>query len=97
MKPQNEIIQDALDDMDWTGGRLAREAGVTRQYIYQVLKGERKATSSHTIHNIATLLNIDPDILYLSIDRTPPDVTERLRKDTGLLAAIRKEYNINPK
>ena len=94
MKPQNEIIQDALDNKGWTGGRLAREIGVTRQFIAQVLSGERKATSAHTIHNISVALGIDPDILYLAIERTPPDVIERFRKEPRLLSAIRKEHKI---
>lgn len=51
---------------DFTNARLARYAGCSRQFIWQLLRGEKKSMKPRTAENIAEALDVPLSVLFLA-------------------------------
>lgn len=58
------LLAGYMADRDMTGARLARNAGVTRQFVYQLLSAKRRSTSAERAASIEKALGLLPGTLF---------------------------------
>lgn len=58
-------LRELMERKDFTMARLARYAGVSRQFIHQVLKGQKKSMTPRVAENIAEALDVPLGVLFL--------------------------------
>lgn len=59
-------VRKRLIDLDWTMTKLAEELGVSVSYVFDILKGARKATE--TKRKMCELLGIEGDDSETAVD-----------------------------
>lgn len=89
MSTQHEIIQARLRERGRSAYWLAHATGRSRQHINRVVRGDAIITGADLINRVATALDLDPDILYTSAGRIPPDIVDAIVTNPQLIKAIR--------
>lgn len=59
-----EALAAMMEKKDFNGSRLARYAGCSRQFISQVLKGEKRSMTPKLAVNIAEALEVPVEFLF---------------------------------
>ena len=85
-----EMSQKALAD------KIRKEDGqaITPQYLNDIEHDRRSPASDHMVKQFASVLNLNPDVLYWLAGRVPGDVMKRnvpLEKVEKAFTAFRKE------
>ena len=88
--PQSQLIERRIQELGLTWSALAREVGIQHNYFQKVRAGRNGIKKPETITKISSVLDIDPDDLYLAGGYLPPDVVEIIVKYPQLIAAVRK-------
>lgn len=60
-----ENLLELMDRKDFNMARLARYAGCSRQFIWQVCKGHKKSMTPKIAENIAEALDVPLGVLFL--------------------------------
>lgn len=68
-----ETLQALMRQKDFTNARLARYAGCSRQFIWQLLRGEKKSMTPKVAENIAEALDVPLGVLFLPSVASTPD------------------------
>lgn len=61
-----ETLVALMRQKDFTGARLARYAGCSRQFIHQLVKGQKKSMTPRVAENIAEALDVPLGVLFLA-------------------------------
>jgi len=91
----SEKICQLRTEKNWSSGRLAKEAGVSRGYLWQIESGVRESPSLHILQQLASALGTnvsdlcDVDAPEISIDGLPPGL-EQFVKEKGADLGVRK-------
>lgn len=94
MKLSEKICQLRLEK-NWSSGRLAKEAGVSRGYLWQIESGVRESPSLHILQQLAGALGTnvsdlcDVDAPEPATDGLPPGL-EQFVKEKGAELGVRK-------
>lgn len=64
------LLAAYMEQREYTGARLGRKAGVTRQFIYQLLNGSRRKCSDERAKNIEMALGLIPGTLFRNDEAT---------------------------
>jgi transcriptional regulator with XRE-family HTH domain len=59
-----EALAAIMRQKDFNGSRLARYAGCSRQFISQVMKGEKRSMTPKLAVNIAEALDVPVEFLF---------------------------------
>lgn len=90
-----EKIQQLRMEKKWSSGRLARESGVSRGYLWQIESGVKESPSLHILQKLASVLGVnvsdlcDIDAPEISVDGLPPGL-ELFVKEKGADLSVRK-------
>jgi len=59
-------------------GKILKEDGqsITPQYLNDIEHDRRTPSSAHMVHQFATVLGVNPDVLYLLARRVPDDIAQ---------------------
>lgn len=60
-----QVLLAFMDQRDFNQARLARYAGCSRQFIWQLVKGEKKSMKPRTAMNIAEALDVPLEVLFV--------------------------------
>jgi transcriptional regulator with XRE-family HTH domain len=60
-----ENLRELMERKDFSGARLARYAGCSRQFIHQLLTGKKKSMTPRVAENIAEALDVPLGVLFL--------------------------------
>jgi transcriptional regulator with XRE-family HTH domain len=61
-----EALELFMRQKDFTGARLARYAGCSRQFIHQLRTGQKKSMTPKLAANIAEALDVPLEVLFVS-------------------------------
>jgi transcriptional regulator with XRE-family HTH domain len=60
-----DILRAFMKERDFNQARLARYAGCSRQFIWQLLQGEKKSMTPKIAMNIAEALGVPLQVLFV--------------------------------
>jgi len=60
-----QVLRAFMDQKDMNQARLARYAGCSRQFIWQILNEERKSMTPKIAVNIAEALDVPLEVLFV--------------------------------
>ncbi len=66
-----ETLRALMRQKDFTGARLARYAGCSRQFIHQLLSEQKKSMTPKVAENIAEALDVPLSVLFLPSVASP--------------------------
>ena len=90
-----EKIQQLRTEKNWSSGRLAKEAGVSRGYLWQIESGAKESPSLHILQKLASTLGVnvsdlcDIDAPLISLEGLPPGLDQFI-KEKGADLGVRK-------
>ncbi len=66
-----EKIQQLREDKQWSSGKLAKEAGISRAYLWQLESGSKRSPSLHILQRMASALGVDVSDLCDAAPKRP--------------------------
>jgi transcriptional regulator with XRE-family HTH domain len=74
-----ETLLALMRQKDFTGARLGRYAGCSRQFIHQLLKGEKRSMTPRVAENIAEALDVPLAVLFMPSTSSAANQTVKRR------------------
>ena len=80
-----KVINDAMQEKEIGIRHLSRLTGIDHSHLSRILKSERNPPPNDDIKKIASILDLDYDMLLIFADRIPPDLKKVLSKEKAPL------------
>jgi transcriptional regulator with XRE-family HTH domain len=71
-----DLLAAYMAKQNLTGAHLGRKAGITRQFVYQLLGGSRRKCSEERAANIEMALGLIPGTLFAPDEATITNLTQ---------------------
>lgn len=72
-----DLVRSVRRERGLTLRALGKLMGVSAAYISDIERGNRRPTSDAVLQLLAPALDIDPDIVWFTAGRIPPDLRDR--------------------
>jgi plasmid maintenance system antidote protein VapI len=86
---QHQILKAALKKIGMSQAELARQLELPQPQINRMVNGHQALTYDK-IPTVAKILNLDPDVLYVTGNQLPPDIAPAILDHPKLIQVIRK-------
>lgn len=70
----------------WTAKYLAQQWGMSPSYLSRMLSGKEHPPTPARLYDLAEILQIDPDVVFVAANKLPPDV------DVGQALALYRQH-----
>jgi transcriptional regulator with XRE-family HTH domain len=85
-----QMVRDGRKAMGYTQRELAERVEVNFTYVSKIENGRMDFPPSDAlIANLAWVLRLDRDSLFVAAGKCPPDLLERLKTDLAFVRAVR--------
>ena len=88
-----ETVKQAMKQARYSGRELAMAIGVNPSYITRVLAGTRNSPSAKVVEDIARVLQLNPDRLFMEAGKLPVFLRAKGPLTDKDLKALRRAYD----